>query len=383
MKKGIIFILIFVIFVFGCKSTGGGTSDGGTGGNAVTEKPADLAEMRAYLENAYAKMDQLAVTEGISQFVAVLAIRDKLKNPSADALAAAKKAETELTKIASGLRLSPGPDWLDENDNQITGSTMDIGKNNALNPEVLLTYNTGGGIVVSGAPVEFQFIKGTGLLDKSIKTNEYGQALSPIAGIGNANQEAVVRARLSFTVKGYTYTFETVSCDFLYVPPSRRATIIVYESAPEYVSDHPFIFDAAYKPLQKIDFDFSQFNGVLLGKDFLKVFGGDVKAIKKLALEQGVPYLVMVYNDCYRLNKAHPDFEIYVSEVKATLRIIRVADGKILYEAVVYADKAHDTNGQGGSLEKARNDGLRKAAAMLEKELTSNFDKINKALGGE
>ena len=255
MKKSIIIIFICLGFVFGCKSTGGGTSDGGTGGNAVTEKPADLAEMRAYLENAYAKMDQLAVTEGISQFVAVLAIRDKLKNPSVDALAAAKKAETELTKIASALRLSPGPDWLDENDNQITGSTMDIGKNNALNPEVLLTYNTGGGIVVSGAPVEFQFIKGTGLLDKSIKTNEYGQALSPIAGIGNANQEAVVRARLSFTVKGYTYTFETVSCDFLYVPPSRRATIIVYESAPDYVSDHPFIFDAAYKPLQKIDFD--------------------------------------------------------------------------------------------------------------------------------
>jgi hypothetical protein len=386
MKKIILYVFLGLVLITGCKSTGNGTAADGSDNTNVSpqnEKASDVAEMQTYLDNARKKIDQLAVSEGISQYVAVLAIENKLKNPSAKARELAKAAETELTKIASALRLTPGPDWLDENDNQITGSTMSLGKDKALNPEVLLTYNMGGSIVVSGAPVEFGFTKGTGLIDKTIKTNEYGQALSPIARVGNVKQEVVVRATLVFYVKGFRYRFESVSCSFIYVPPSKRATIIVYESAPDYVSDHPFVFDAAYNSLKKIDFDFTQYNGVLLGKKFLKVFGGDINAIKKLALEQSVPYLVMVYNDCYRVNKAHPDFEIYISEVKATLRIIRVADGKILYEAVAYADKAHNTNGQGGSPEKARNNGFRKAAALLEKELKGQFQQINTALLGE
>jgi len=378
MKKIITLSILCLVIVFGCKSTDSTQQD-----EAAENEAAKVAEMEIYLNNALDKMDQMAISEGLNQFVAVLAIKDKLKKPSAKAQELAKSAETELTKIASGLRLFPGPDWLDENDNQITGSTMALGKDKALNPEVLLIYNVGGSIAVTGAPVEFTFIKGAGLLDKTVKTNEYGQALSLIAKVNNVKQEVVVRATLTFTVKGYAYRFESVTCDFFFVPPSRRATIIVYESAPDFVSDHPFIFDYAYTTLKKIDFDFTQYNGVLMGKEFLKVFGGDINSIKKLALEQGVPYLVMVYNDCYRLSKAHADYEIYISEVKATLRIIRVADGKILFETVVYADKAHNTHGQGSSMEKARNSGFQKSAQELESDLKKKFKQINEALLGK
>ncbi|MBN1797841.1 MAG: hypothetical protein JW822_04665 [Spirochaetales bacterium] len=378
MKKIITLGLLCLVIVFGCKTDADTVQD-----VAADDEAALVSEMETYLNNAFEKMDQMAVSEGLNQFVAVLAIKDKLKKPSVKAEELVKSAETELTKIASGLRLFPGPDWLDENDNQITGSTMELGKEKALNPEVLLVYNVGGEIAVTGAPVEFSFIKGGGLLDKTVTTNDYGQALSLIAKVNDVKQEVVVRATVTVTVKGYTYRFENVTRDFIFVPPSRRATIIVYESAPDFISDHPFIFDTAYKTLKNIDFDFTQYNGVLMGKEFLKVFGGDIGAIKKLALEQGVPYLVMVYNDCYRLNKAHADFEIYISEVKATLRIIRVADGKILFETVAYADKAHDNPGQGSSMEKARNNGFQKAAKELESDLKKKFKQINEALLGK
>jgi hypothetical protein len=378
MKKIAILSVLFFIIICGCKSTDHGQQDDGSENEAAV-----ISEMETYLNNAFEKMDQMAVSEGLNQFVAVLALKDKLTKPSAKAEELARSAETELTKIASALRLFPGPDWLDENDNQITGSTIELGKAQALNPEVLLIYNVGGEIAVTGAPVEFTFIKGGGLLDKNVKTNEYGQALSLIAKVNDVKKEVVVRAMLTLTVKGFTYRFETVTCDFIFVPPSKRATIIVYESAPDFVSDHPFIFDATYKTLEKIEFDFTQYNGVLMGKEFLKVFGGDINAIKKLALEQGVPYLVMVYNDCYRLNKAHADYEIYISEVKATLRIIRVADGKIIFETVAYADKAHDNPGQGSSMEKARNNGFQKAAKELESNLKKKFSQINEALLGK
>jgi hypothetical protein len=379
MKKIILLAVIGFMVVFACKTTG--TTQPGDNSSATTSE-ASVKEMETYLKNAYEKMDQMEISEGLNQFIAVLATKSKQKNPSSRVLELARTAETELTKIASGLRLSPGPDWLDENNNQISGNTLGIGKDKTLNPEVLLTYNIGGIIVVKNIPVEFTFVKGDGLLDRTVTTNEDGLALSTIAKVQNVKQEIVIQAALVFTVKGYTYRFENVTCSFLYMPPLKRAAIIVYESAPDFVSDHPFVFDPTYNTLKDIDFDFTQYNGVLMGKEFLKIFGGDVNSIKKLALEQDVPYLIVVYNDCYRLNKAHPDFEIYISEVKATLRILRVADGKTLFEVQGNADKAHNTHGQGSSMEKARNDGFRKAAADLERELKKNMGKVSEALLG-
>jgi hypothetical protein len=142
------------------------------------------------------------------------------------------------------------------------------------------------------------------------------------------------------------------------------------------------VLDPVYNALKKMEFDFSQYNGRLLDDAFMKVYNGDREAIKGLTLDQSVPYLVLVLNDCYSVRR-QGTFDIYVSEGRATLRLIRVADGKILFEAVGYADRTHGTHGQANSHDNAVRDALKRSTAELEKELSLKMKEINQALGLE
>jgi hypothetical protein len=340
-----------------------------------------VERLKEYLDNGLGKLDQGAISEGIGQLVSVLAEAQSAGAKSAEAQQVVRRAETELTKIRNGLALEAGMEWLDQNKNQVNGSSVDVGSEKALSPSVILTFNFGAGkALVSGAPIFFEFVRGGGLLTSFVTTNDYGQANCSIARLENPSEESIIRASLVYRVKGYTYPFQDIIKDFVYVPPSRKATILVLERAGERVQQDPVILDSVYNRLKKMAFDFSQYNGILLGEEFLKVFGGDPAAIRRLGLEAEVSYLVMVLNDGYYVNQVELNgkkYDIYKSQTTATTRIIRVSDGKILYSGTVQA-----VSGQGGTEEKAVLDGFRSAAQAMAEKLEVDYGQIDAVLTG-
>ncbi|MBN1834500.1 MAG: hypothetical protein JW820_01555 [Spirochaetales bacterium] len=340
-----------------------------------------LQRLYAYLENGRDKIDQGSISEGITQLVAVLAEAEDAGNPSDEIAQVVDEAETDLGKIGAALSLEPGMEWLDQEKNQIAGSSLEVGKPGSLSPSVIVTFNYGSGkVLVPAAPILFSFVKGSGLLTGYVAANDYGQANCAVASLDNPNQETVIRASLVYRVGGYEYAFAAVTRDFVFVPPARRATILVMEKAGDTVQQDPVILDSVYNALKAIAFDFSQYNGILLGEEFMKVFGGDPQAIRRLGLETEVSYLVMVISDGYNVSQvelAGKKYNIFKSQTTATTRIIRVEDGKILYSGTVQA-----VPGQGGAADKAVLDGLRNAAQAMADKLQGEMRQIDKALAG-
>jgi hypothetical protein len=389
-------IILLGIVVLGCLTAPPAVqqpevSQGGRGQQGEPEAPKQTAatgdgelavRLDEYLENGIAKVDRGAISEGINQLVTILAEAEAAGSTSGDVRAIVDTAETELTKIAAGLEMEPGTEWVDANKNQVSASSVDVGTENSLNPSVILTYNFGSGkALITGAPIYFEFVQGSGLLTNFVATNDYGQSNCAIARLDNPNSENIVRASLVYRVKGFSYPFDGITKDFVYVPPARKATILVMEKAGERIQDDPVILDSVYNRLKDMAFDFSQYNGVLLGDAFMKVFGGDPAAIKSMGLEKEVSYLVMVLNDGYYVNQVELNgkkYNIFKSQTTATTRIIRVSDGKIMYSGTVQA-----VGGQGGSEDKAILDGFRNAAQAMAEKLGADYTEIDGVLAGQ
>jgi hypothetical protein len=337
------------------------------------------ARMRAYLSNGLAKIDEGSVTEGARQLVAALAERESLASAPREVEDIADKAKAELTRLGAALSLDSGMEWLDVNKNQLTGSVLDAGSPKGIQPSVILSYNMGRGkTLVAGAPILFEFVKGGGVLTASVSTNDYGQATCSIARLDSQSAESVIRASLVYTVNGFTYRMQGVERDFVYVPPSRRATILALERHPKGVNQPPIILDPVFNTLKGVAFDFSHYDGVLMGDAFMNVFSGDPKAIQALGMQKDVSYLVMVLNDCIAVNQVVLDgktYNIFKSQTTATTRVIRVADGKILYSGAVQG-----IAGQGGDTGKALLDGFRKAAEEMAAKLRRELPEIGSAL---
>jgi hypothetical protein len=384
-------IILLAAGIIGCLTGPDTVQRSGEDGKGSTGEPKETAavndgqlavRLNDFLENGLARVERGAISEGINQLVTVLAEAEAAGSTSGDVRAIVDTAETELAKIAAGLEMEPGTEWVDANKNQISASSIDVGTENALNPSVILTYNFGSGkALITGAPIYFEFVQGSGLLTNFVATNDYGQSNCAIARLDNPNSENIVRASLVYRVKGYSYPFQGVTKDFVFVPPARKATILVMEKAGERVQDDPVILDSVYNRLKDMAFDFSQYNGVLLGDAFMNVFGGDPNAIRSMGLEKEVSYLVMVLSDGYYVNQVElggKKYNIFKSQTTATTRIIRVSDGKIMYSGTVQA-----VGGQGGSEEKAILDGFRNAAQAMAEKLAADFGEIDGALAGQ
>jgi len=337
--------------------------------------------MRQYLENGLDKLDRGAISEGIAQLVAVLGEGASATDEEAGNLK--RRAETELAKIRAGLALEAGTEWLDANKNQLTASTVSVGGPQSLNPSVILTLNYGGAgkALVTGAPIQFAFAQGGGVLTALVNTNDYGQANCNLASLDSTVSEGIIRASLVYRIRGFVYAFEGVSRDFVYAPPARKATILVLERAGKVMVEDPVVLHAVYGKLKGIAFDFSTYNGKLLGEEFLAVFGGDPQAIRKLALEKEVSYLVMLLNDAYSVSQVElqgKKYNIWKAQASCSARVIRVADGKVLYSGLIQA-----VAGQGGTAEKAALHGLRIAAASIADKVAQDLGEIERALAGK
>jgi hypothetical protein len=335
--------------------------------------------MTSYLANGREKILQGNVNEGIQQLVAVLAVKNGADSITKAIEDLSNQAQKELTTIGSALSLDSGTEWLDENKNQIMASVLDVGKPAALQPSIILAYNMGRGrSLVAGAPIVFEFIKGSGTITAYVTTNEYGQANCSVAKLDSQTQEQLIRASLVYRMDGFTYRFQGVEKDFAYVPPTLKATILVMEKSATGPNPTPVILDSVYNTLKGVTFDFSQYDGALLGSDFAKVFAGDPAAIKALGVKKEVSYLVMVLNDCYsaaQIELNGQKYNLYKSQTTATTRIIRVVDGKILYSGQVQG-----ISGQGNAIDKAVLDGYKNAAVEMAAKLQADLKEINAAL---
>lgn len=335
--------------------------------------------MREYLDNGIAKIADGAVAEGARLLVAVLAERRTPGAAGSDVDEIAGRAGTELAKLGAALSLEAGPEWIDEANNQRTGSTLEVGTPRALQPSVILTYNMGRGrSLVAGAPVAFSFEHGGGTLTAAVNTNALGQATCSLGRFDSAASEQVVRAAVEFRVEGFAYRFEGVTKDFAYAPPGRSAVIVALERTPTGVVQPPVILDAVFNALKNVHLDFSHYDGALAPDRFLKCFAGDPASIKALGLENNTVYLVMVLNECplpVQIVVQGKAMNMWKASASATVRLIRAADGKILFSAIAEA------SGQGNTSEKAAHDGLARAVPETLTMIKSRLAEINAALG--
>jgi hypothetical protein len=365
-------LVVFVVAVAAaCVSSGPAPESRAGGGGAV-------ARMREYLVTGMTKVADGAVAEGARQLVAVLAERRKPGVAGAEADEIASLAETELGKIAAALSLEAGPEWMDEANNQRTASTLDVGTPKALQPSVILTYNMGRGrSLVSGAPIAFAFERGGGTLTAAVNTNELGQATCSLGRFDDVAAEQVVRAAVEYRVEGFVFRFEGVMKDFAFAPPGNRAVIVALERTPAAVVQPPVVLDAVFNALRGVSLDFSHFDGALAPREFQKLFAGDRSAIAALGLGEDVAYLVTVLNDCTRITQIVVQgkaMNLWKAPTSATVRLIRAADGKILFSGTAEAA------GQGGTGEKAASDGLSAAASAIANLIAGRLPEIEAAL---
>jgi hypothetical protein len=355
-------------------------------GEASGDK-TDAAALEKLYNDGLASMDKGQISEGITSFVTVLSEVSRAKSVSPDAREYARSAEQELTRIGAALNLAAGVEWMDRDKNQRSGDSISVGTPKALNPSVTLTYNDGGTrTVITGAPIVFEFVKGGGTLVTPVTTNDYGQANTTITALDNTKSESIVRATVSYRVKGFAYTFKGASRDFAYVPPVRKATLLVMERATMdngsvYVSAEPVVLDRAFNVLKRIEFQYTPYNGKLLGEQYMKVFGGDLGAIAALGLEEGVSYLVMVLSDAYSVKQVELNgkkYDIFKSKSNGTVRVIRTADGVIQYSGTVQS-----IDGQANTAEKAAIDGFRNTADKLAEKLEADLQEIARSLVGK
>ncbi len=393
MPMAVPMLIITSLLIAGCVAMpsferGSGTSEGtaatGTQKQKKETEPFQANDRLAFetMESYIAKGGEAfglgRTSEAIKQYVATLAVYDKLKTKDADSRRLKDKAERELAAIGTVLSLEPGTEWLDVGKNVISVSTTEAGKKGALNPTVTLAVNVGSGrTVVSEAPILFSFIRGSGTLSNAVSvTNEYGVANCLVLSLENPNKEAVIRATVHYTVQGFTYSFQQVKCDFTYSPPSKNAVIVVLDHSEEGASKNPLMIDAVYNAWNDVGVSFAPYNGTLLGDDFFDVYNGNKQSVKALGSTIGVNYLFVVYTDVYSVTQTKfggKEYNIFKAGAKVSLRIIRVEDG-----AILYSTSADSVSGQGNSKSAAIADAYRNAVAALIPNLKSDTLRVKR-----
>ncbi len=342
-----------------------------------------LRSMEELLETGVGKLNEGLVSEGMKHLVSALAERQKLVRSLPQAEEVAQAAQIELAKLQTSIALEADHVWLDESMNQKVGSTL----NPEHGPVVILTLRTQTGrSLISNAPIRFEFIKGSGTVTEEVNTNAYGQASCVIGSFAQPQKEQIIRASLVITVGSFTHRMEGVYRDFLYAPPANRAAILVLERSKQGVSEDPYILPPVFETLKKLEYDFSLYNSYLSVDEFTRIYAGNRESIERLGLEEGISYLVVLLNDCYsvrQLELSGRKLNLFVSDAKTTTRIIRVADGKIMFQKSVELSKSRNTHGQGGSEEKAILDVLRRASQAMAQLLDSSFAELRKSLTGE
>ncbi len=392
--KKIISVFIIIFLFFSCVSTEEPDNIIDSSEIEIVENPnnvensdnsdsALLIRMEEYLENGTNKIFEGSISEGIKQLVSVLAEREKNPGQSDKADELALMAETELKKLGAAISLEADTMWLDANMSQIAGNTTELN----IQPNIILTIiSETGKSLISNAPIYFEFIQGSGTFNNYATTNSFGQAGCNIIKFENLAEENIVRAYLEYRVDGYTYSFSSVVRDFVYVPPAYTAAIIVLEKSVVGISNDPLILDPVYNELKQIDYEFSIYNSVLDEEEFMQAFKGDIDSIQSLGLGNNVSYLIMLLNDCNNMiqmtNMKGDPINAFMSEARATIRVIRVIDGTVLYQKDIERNHNNGLHGQGNSRVIAALNVQRKIAGDMALDVRVNLREIQNALMG-
>lgn len=386
MKKSVMAVLMCAL-LFSCatSSTGGNTNNSSSNNKSKTpavtveELETVLEEINELEESSVNAFALGRYTEGIEKLVAILALAEPYRDEEPLIGKKASSVEQKLTELASKMTLLPGADWTDDEGTQISKSAVDLGTENAVAPSVLLVISDQiGRSVIGDAPVMFKFLKGEGLLNTIVTTNDFGSANTTIVNVENTSREHIVRAQVFYNVKGYKYVFDTVFRDFTYLPPSYTATILAAEKDQNGFRSAPELIDVVYNALKDVNLDYSPYEGARLGNEgFNKVLGGDVTQLAKLGDMTGVSYVVVILTECYYVNQLG-NRNIFISKGKGIARIVRVSDSRIVYTLTV-----DEVKGQSGNMEGSINDNVRKTRAELVKKISLHIGEIESVLTGQ
>ncbi len=336
----------------------------------------ELAEMRTLMKKAADAFDTNHPAEAVSSYVAVLSLAARANTPESNVFA--DQARAELTKIGTMLSIEPGQDWVGPDGKQIAGSTRSVGKEGALNPSVYLYLNYGSGkMTLADFPIRFEFTRNAGTLNQDVTTNAYGFANTTITKLDAAGVETVVRAYPSFTVRGFTFAFKSVSREFSYLPPVNVARVVLFERSEFGTSENPQLLDQAVAELKPIGFELTPWNGALDSATALAAYQGQADALRKLFSGAGnasfVVFLVVDAAPAQQLTVGGVKRAIYTNSGTASIRIVR-DDGTVVIALTPPAVK-----GQGGTAQLAADNCLAKLRKLVVDEIKAKLPRISEA----
>lgn len=330
------------------------------------------AEIDALVAKAKASIDANRLAEAMRFYISALA-----KASSGGRRAKATELTSVIEAVGARLTLEPHESWLSPDGSQVVGDSRAASRGSGLMPAVYLYESYGyAKSPVPDAYIRFEFIQNEGTLTASVATDAKGLANSGVSAVTSPGKDAVIRAYPVFTDGSHSYAFKSVFRDFAFAAPPNLVLVAALERTPSGESANPRVLDAVASGLKPMGVDVAPFNGTLMPASFNAAFAGDAKALSALkgSLEPG--YYALVYVEVgapTRMEYAGKVYNIYISNAKATLRVVR-ADG-----TVVFAEAKDGVRGQGGTEQAAVDDCLVKVRDELGAMLKGKADAIKKA----
>ena len=339
-----------------------------------------VRSMQNHLDGGLALIEQGRAAEGMSLLVRVLAEGSRMTAPPPRAAELMSRAGSELETVESSIAIEADPVWLDAGAHQRTASSV----TRTPQPAVILSLRTPTGrSLISGAPIRFTFVCGGGELSGGGRTNAFGQSGCTVHRLDNPGAPSTIRAQLVFQVGDFVYPSEGVFLDFVYEAPARRALILALERSPLGPAEDPMVLRPVLARLRRLDYSFTLYSGRMEPPAFMRIYNGDTAEAEELGRDEGASTLMLVLGDCTSVRQVElmgRKRELYVSEARATVRLIRAADGELLFQRSVDVSKRTNTHGQGGSERTAVRDALARASEELGRVLEESLPALKAAL---
>jgi hypothetical protein len=344
------------------------------------EELAKAAErLGGLIEEGRTLLDQGEASGAIARFLEALAAAAGKGDLGEKGAAIVRLARSELARAGSMLSLGCGEEWAGDGGAQLSAGLAAARAPRSLFPSVVLTTREKG-TPVEGVQIDFETVKGRAAIAGSTVTDRYGRAACPVGKIETPKDGLVVRASAVGRRGPVSFPFEGLRRDFVYLPLSASAALGVLQRSPLGSSGSPEAAATVLNRLRALPIAISSAAGSTEEDVFEAAFLGDPKATARLC-GAGTGYLILVLCDCSSLRQLSLDgkaYDLYRSSVSAAAKVLRVADGTILYSAAV-----PEVSGQGGSAAKAAADGLRKALTAVAERIGEDVGRIRDALAAE
>ncbi len=282
-----------------------------------------------------------------------------------------RAALARLAALETRMNLSGHDSWYGADGSRRAGSVAAVAAMQGLLPDVLLTYESGFGLLaLEGAPVTFRVAEGRAEVDPVVRTSPFGRAGTSVRNADAAQEALVISVGVEIEHEGYVHQFSSLQLDFTYVAaPGTASVVAVITADDESRLRDEAIERAVAQALQQTapQIEFVQAPNELLRLEAQRTAAGSVMpSIIAAALDQShaVGYLVVVHLEIHaaeQLRLGERLFDLWRTRVAASVSLFATATGSRLYAL----DPAVQEEGQGASAADARADGIDRATRAV------------------